>query len=67
MSDAPNMRDKPDPSLRIRRNYDGTFSVIDTREGIRLLKAGFTSYAGAKQWLQDVRLKHGTMKPKPDE
>jgi hypothetical protein len=34
------MNQQHTPSLAIRRNNDGTYSVIDTRFGIRLVKAG---------------------------
>jgi hypothetical protein len=50
------MSDKPVLSLQIRRNPDGTFSVVDTCAGIRLVKAGFTSYADAKQFCDAERL-----------
>jgi hypothetical protein len=61
------MTDKPIPFFAIHRNNDGTWSVLDKRAGIRLLKAGFTSHAEAKQWVEDWHLKHGKMKSKPNE
>jgi hypothetical protein len=45
------MNDRHKPSLAIRRNNDGGYSVIDhTRVGIRLVKAGFQSHDEAKKW-----------------
>jgi len=45
------MSDKPVLSLGIRRNDDGTWSVLEnTRAGKRLVKAGFASYADAKDF-----------------
>jgi hypothetical protein len=38
-------------SLEIHRNDDGTWSVLEnTRSGKRLVKAGFTSHADAKDF-----------------
>ena len=50
------MSDKPVPLLAIRRNPDGTWSVLNKRKGIRLVKAGFTSHAEAEQWCEERRL-----------
>jgi hypothetical protein len=50
------MSDKPFLSLQIRRNPDGTFWVVDTHAGRRLVKAGFRSYADAKQFCDAERL-----------
>ena len=47
------------PSLAIRRNNDGTYSVIDTRVGIRLVKAGFQSHNEAKEWCDNQHIRHG--------
>ena len=57
VQDLTNM--KPTPILAIRRNNDGTYSVIDTRAGIRLVKSGFKSHDEAKQWCEDRHLQHG--------
>jgi hypothetical protein len=44
-------------SLEIRRNDDGNWSVIEnTRSGKRLVKAGFRSYADAKQFCDAEQL-----------
>jgi hypothetical protein len=51
------MKDEPIPSLTIRRNNDGSYSVLDTRVGIRLVKAGFKSHAEAQQWCDDWHLR----------
>jgi hypothetical protein len=56
------MIDKPVQSLMIHRNDDGTWSVLERREGIRLIKAGFTSHAEAKQWCEDWHPQHGIAK-----
>jgi hypothetical protein len=56
------MIDKRTPFFAIRRNNDGTYSILDTREGIRLIKAGLRSHDEAKQWCDHWHLQHGTMK-----
>jgi hypothetical protein len=50
------MSSKPVLSLQIRRNPDGTFSVADTHAGRRLVRAGFRSYADAKQFCDAEQL-----------
>jgi hypothetical protein len=53
------MNDRHTPSLAIRRNNDGSYSVIDTRAGIRLVKAGFQSHNEAKEWCYNRYIRHG--------
>ena len=53
------MNDRGRPSLTIRRNNDGSYSVIDTRVGIRLVKAGFQSHNEAKEWCDNRHIRHG--------
>jgi hypothetical protein len=45
--------------LAIRRNNDGSYSVIDTRVGIRLVKAGFQSHNEAKEWCDNRHIRQG--------
>ncbi len=54
------MSDKPVLSLGIRRNDDGTWSVLEnTRAGKRLVKAGFASYADSKDFCDAKQLAAG--------
>jgi hypothetical protein len=53
------MNDQHTPSLAIRRNNDGSYSVINTRVGIRLVKAGFRSHDEAKEWCDNRHIRRG--------
>jgi hypothetical protein len=53
------MNDRHTLSLAIRRKNDGSYSVIDTRVGIRLVKAGFQSHNEAKEWCDNRHIRHG--------